>query len=60
VSEKEWEKLFELIGKAANYPGLSANEKGRLVRSKADENGAETDLDEFISQVGATYDGDAE
>lgn len=50
MSEKEWEKLFELIGKVVNLPGMSADEKGQEIRRQAKEHGADGDLEEFVSE----------
>ena len=49
MSDKEWEKFFELIDKIIDLPGVSANERGALIREKASENGSETNLQEFCS-----------
>lgn len=49
MSDKEWERLFELVGKVANLPGLSAKEKAALLKEKAEEHGAATDLGEFAN-----------
>jgi hypothetical protein len=54
MSDKEWERFFELMKKATEEPGLSAAEKGKLVREKAEANGEENTLEEFVSQVGSS------
>lgn len=51
MSEREWDKLFELIEKAVNLDGLSASEKGELIRDEANKRSQEGNLDEFVSEV---------
>jgi hypothetical protein len=51
VSDQELEKLFELINKAVNIDGLSANEKAELIKAKAAEFGSEGDLEEFLAML---------
>jgi hypothetical protein len=43
--------LFELISKAVNIDGLSANEKAALIKAKAAEFGSEDDLGEFLATL---------
>lgn len=56
MSEKEWEKLFELIGKAVNLPGMSAGEKGKEIRQQAEKVGELTNLEEFCCVCEEVYD----
>lgn len=53
MSDREWEKFFELMGKIINLPNLTAMEKAALVREKAEQYASGNDLEEF-----ATYAGD--
>lgn len=49
MSDKEWAKLFELVGKVANMPGKTAKEKAAELKEKAEEHGALIDLGEFAN-----------
>jgi hypothetical protein len=48
MTDKEWEKLFALIGKLVNLP-MPANEKASLLKEEAESAGAMTDLEELAS-----------
>jgi co-chaperonin GroES (HSP10) len=47
MTDKEWEKFFDLMGKVVNLEGLSANEKAAEVRAQAVKSGDEVNLEEF-------------
>lgn len=47
MSDKEWERFFDLMEKIVNHDGLAANEKASAVRAKAVETGNETSFEEF-------------
>ncbi len=49
MNDKEWEKLFDLIEKAINLPGLTAKEKGEEIRSRAKGLYQDVNLEEFIA-----------
>lgn len=51
MSEKEWDKLFDLIEKAVNLPGMSAGEKAAEIKSQAEARDQTTNLDEFAAVV---------
>ena len=50
VSEREWDRLFELMEKATNLPGLSATEKGETIKSEAKARSAIGTLEEFLAE----------
>ncbi len=50
MNDREWDKLFELIAKAVEMPGMTAVQKGQKIRSEAKERGQELYLDEFIGE----------
>lgn len=51
MSDREWEKLFDLIEKAVNLDGMSANEKAALVRMEAESRECTGDLEEFVAML---------
>jgi hypothetical protein len=51
MTQHEWEMMFDLMEKAISLPGLSADEKGQLIRARAREYSSDTVLDEFISMA---------
>jgi hypothetical protein len=53
MKDSDWEKLFALIDQVVNLEGLSANEKADLLKSKAAEFDATTNLDEFSAYCSA-------
>jgi hypothetical protein len=48
MSEKEWEKFFELLDKIVGLEGKSYQEKAAEVRERADLEAARTSLEEFL------------
>jgi hypothetical protein len=48
MTEREWEKFFELMGKIVSGGG-SWQEKAEHVKDMAHVNGAETQLEEFAA-----------
>jgi hypothetical protein len=50
VSEKEWEKFFDMVDKIVNADG-TAQEKSSLLLQKAKEYGTEVNLEELCAWV---------
>lgn len=51
MEDIEWDTLFNLIQKAINLEGLTAEEKGEKIRSEATIRDQDDNLEEFVAQV---------
>lgn len=49
MTDREWEKFFDLMSKIVNEEGKTFEQKKRQLLEKAKEHGVELDLEEFGS-----------
>lgn len=52
MTDKEWEKFFQLLGKIVQLDGMSFNEKREATNLQAGLHSGDGDLEEFVSWYG--------